>query len=155
LVLYDCAYNSCIQTYGYIQKNGEIFECGTEKTIPISSITECNENTVGKVMYTNVDGFQICIFEELKYFLNNNKLPSYALKKIGNNYHYIIKPYFTYDIDFFAGDYEYYNSTMIKTQENIAVLTMRSKYIFIIFLTIIINRYNIKKSYLLKYNIVL
>jgi len=129
MVLYDCAYNACIQTYGYIQKNGEIYECSTKKSTKINSIIECNEETVGQVMYTDVDGFQICTINEMKVSLNGKILFSYTLKKVGNNYHYVIKPYPTYDNDFFGGDYEYSNTTSVKTQENIAVLTMRSKYI--------------------------
>jgi len=139
IVLYDCAYNACIQTYGYIQKDGAIYECGTIKSSKISSITECSEETVGQVMYTDVDGFQICVLEEVKISSQGIPLSSYTLRRIENNNYYTIKPYSTYDISFFAGDYEYSNTTMIKTQENVAALTMRSKSICFCFFFMINN----------------
>jgi len=132
LVLYDCAYNSCQQTYGYIiQKDGGLLECGTKTCTTITeTITVCNEDTVGQVMYTDMDGYQMCVLEDIRISVNGLPVSTYTFKPIiGTDHHYTLNAYTTYDTNFFGGDYEYFNSTLVKTQENMAVLTMRSKYI--------------------------
>lgn len=134
IVLYDCAYGECKQTYGYIQQNTKIYQCSISTTTVIeASISECNELTMSQVRYSPENKFQICVLEKIELVQVQNmdhEIPvsKYTFKDVDSDYYYTIKPYAVPDIGYFAGDYEYSNVGLVKTHLNIAAFTMRSKF---------------------------
>jgi len=63
--LYDCAYGECYQTYGYTRYNKKIYYHSTSTgTIEATSITKCDESTVGKIKYDD-ESIQICVLKNV------------------------------------------------------------------------------------------
>lgn len=130
-VLYDCSYGECIQTYGYVKYNNKIYQCNSVSSIEFKSISSCNQNTIGQVQYNLDDSspsFKICVFEKT-IFSEDGEEPSlsYTLKNIEDSNYYLIRSNSNNNMGIFAGDFEYYNIGLIKTKNNIAAFSMKSK----------------------------
>jgi len=122
-VLMDCGYGECIQTFGYVQSGGKVYECNYSgsREISVSDINSCDQSNLGKVTYSSGNGFQICINDA-------NDLTTFTMKAIDGSDTLVIKP------DGTTGTFanESFNSPgILKMQNNIVAFTSKSIYIYI------------------------
>jgi len=125
--MYDCAYEKCIQTYGFVHDASKVYQVSSTATKDNGSgVSECNSNNVGRVKYSS--GYQVCALKEIT--VNSaTPTPTYSFASVAtasaNNY-FVIKPAATPATGTFV-DYSYYNLGLIKAESNTIGLAMRSK----------------------------
>jgi len=145
LILYDCAYGKCIQTYGYVRNLENTYEISETGTSTFSN-EECSAANVGKVKYTSAvvgtspEKFEICGLKEITIPADGTPTASYEALEISStiNNHFVIKPSPTPASGTFAG-FNYYNIGLVKTQPYTAALSMKSKYYFMIIILLLSN----------------
>lgn len=143
LVLYDCAYGECRQTYGYVENNGKIYQVSPSGTVDITNYARseeaalCESNSdVGKVRYTPASGrkraaarFEVCIMKSIDMDATTGLgtiVPEWKEISSTSKDYYIIKPDASPYSGKFAGDLSYYNIGLLKTQPHLVAKSMLS-----------------------------
>ncbi|MBE6494087.1 MAG: hypothetical protein E7Z84_05725 [Methanosphaera stadtmanae] len=130
-VLFDCSYEDCLPTYGYIHfaDDNKLFLCNSFGSTEVESVTDCNSSTLGQVKYDDANDFQICILDSGTVDGDGNISYTYSFKPVGNYGHYLIDANAgdatgTSKVTF-AGE-EYSSKRIIKTQTNVVAFSMKS-----------------------------
>ena len=124
LVIYDCAYGVCTQTYGYVRDNdGKLYLCTTTGSGEYTGPSALNvKESNGQIN----QGINVGILSDIAVN-DSGSTPAYASVTVTGQHHFIIKPEAT-PSDGYIGDFKYSNIGLLKTEEDVVALTMNSMY---------------------------